>query len=114
MAGSTDSNNSKVEVKVIRWRGNQHPTQHAIVTKMQAEGLRPYSWSHGPNFRYAVQTHGYDKVMYCVEGSVEISLPDYNQRVVLRPGDRMDVPRGVRHSTVIGPNGAQCFESSKN
>jgi len=98
-------------IKVIRWRGGQHPTYQTITQKMQQEGLRPYTWTNGPNCRDTVRSHGYNKVLYCVEGMLEVVLPDVNQTVVLRPGDRMELPRGVRHATIVGPRGAQCVES---
>ncbi len=108
-----EDKNSLNNIKIIRWRGGQHPTYQTISQKMEQEGLRPYAWSNGPNFRYAPRSHGYGKVLYCVEGTVEVILPDANQSVVLRPGDRMELPRGVRHATIIGPNGARCLESTK-
>ena|SRR5258706_11944155 len=101
------------EVKLVRWRGAQHPTLLAITQQMEAEGLRPYSWSNGPNFRIAARSHGYTKVMYCVEGSLELVIPDINQSVILRPGDRLELPAGLRHATIIGPRGARCVESAK-
>ncbi len=113
MSVNEGSSNSRAEIKLIRWRGGQHPTYQAITQKMQQEGLRPYTWSNGPNFRYTPRSHGYHKVLYCVEGSVEVILPDVNQSVVLRPGDRLDLPRGVRHAAIVGPNGVQCVESPK-
>ncbi len=105
--------NAISDIRVIRWRGGQHPTYQTITQKMHEEGLRPYAWSNGPNFRYTVRSHGYCKVLYCVEGSLEVILPDVNQSVMLRPGDRMELPRGVRHATIVGPRGAQCVESVK-
>jgi hypothetical protein len=107
------SRNPISDIRVIRWRGGQHPSYNTISQKMQEEGLRPYAWSNGPNFRYTPRSHGYCKVLYCIEGSLEVILPDVNQSVVLRPGDRMELPRGVRHATIIGPRGAQCLESVK-
>jgi hypothetical protein len=109
----TGSLNRVNEITLVRWRGAQHPTFQAITKQMEAEGLRPYAWSNGPNFRIAVRSHGYTKVMYCVEGSLEIIFPDVNQNVLLRPGDRLELPRGLRHATIIGPNGARCVESAK-
>ena len=101
-------------VKVTRWHGGQHPSQQTITQRMVQEGLRPYRWSNGPNFRYAPRSHGYDKVLYCIAGSLEVLLPDTDQQVTLRPGDRLEVARGVRHAQIIGPNGAQCLESTKS
>jgi mannose-6-phosphate isomerase-like protein (cupin superfamily) len=114
--GNTDNQeaaNPIKDVKIVRWHGGQHPTYRTITQKMEQEGLRPYAWSNGPNFRYTARSHGYSKVLYCVEGSIEVVLPDANQSVVLRPGDRMELPRGVRHAAIIGPRGAQCVESPK-
>lgn len=101
------------EIKLIRWRGAQHPTLSAITKQMETEGMRPYSWSNGPNFRIAARSHGYTKVMYVVEGTLELVFPDFNQSVILRPGDRLEMPRGMRHATIVGPNGVRCIESAK-
>jgi mannose-6-phosphate isomerase-like protein (cupin superfamily) len=97
-------------VKVTRWRGGQHPTIDNITRQMKQEGLRPYVWSDDSNYRYPVRSHGYDKTLYCLRGSLEIILSTNKQRIVLRSGDRIDVPRGVRHAAIIGPAGAQCIE----
>ena len=101
------------EIKVVRWRGGQHPTLEGISQKMQEEGLRPYASFNGPNTRIAARSHGYTKVLYCVEGSLELFFPDVSQSLVLRPGDRVELPRGLRHATIIGSQGAQCLECAK-
>jgi quercetin dioxygenase-like cupin family protein len=99
-------------VRIIRWSGGQHPTLSAITRQMQKENLRPYVWDNTPNYRYAVRTHGYTKVMYVVEGIIEVTLPDSNQRVKLRAGDRVEIPAGVRHGAIIGSSGAKCVEAA--
>jgi len=100
------------QVRVARWRGGQHPTLDNITRRMKDEGLRPYVWVNAPNFRYPPRSHGYDKTLYCVQGSLEITFPETKQRVTLRSGDRIDMPHGVRYSAIVGPNGAQCVEGS--
>ena len=99
-------------VQVTRWSGSQHPSVSSITRLMQKEGLRPYMWMNMPNHRYAVRSHGYNKVLYVVGGTLEIILPDSNQRVTLRAGDRIDIPAGVRHATHVGSNGARCVEAA--
>ncbi len=79
---------------------------------MRDERLRPYVWVNAPNYRYPVRSHGYDKVLYCVQGSLELTFPDMRQQVTLRAGDRIELPRGVRYSAIVGPLGAQCVEGS--
>lgn len=100
------------QVRVTRWRGGQHPTLDNITRRMRDEGLRPYVWANTANFRYPVRSHGYDKTLYCIHGAVEITFAQARQRVTLRPGDRIDLPRGIRYSAIIGPTGAQCVEGS--
>ena len=99
-------------VRIRRWSGGQHPTLSVITRQMKEEGLRPYMWTNSPNHRYAVRSHGYDKVLYVVEGTVEVVFPDSNQRVLLRSGDRTDIPAGVRHGAIVGNTGARCVEAS--
>jgi quercetin dioxygenase-like cupin family protein len=99
-------------VSIIRWQGSQHPSMSKIIRLMKEDNLRPYMWMNIPNHRYAVRSHNYKKVMYVIDGHIEVTLPDSNQRVKLRAGDRIDIPAGVRHGTIIGHNGAKCVEAS--
>jgi quercetin dioxygenase-like cupin family protein len=105
-------NINQTSVRITRWHGSQHPTFSIITRQMKKEGLRPYMWVNMPNHRYAVRSHGYDKVLYVIEGMIEVTLPDMNQRMILRAGDRIDVPSGVRHGTIVGINGAKCVEAA--
>ena len=100
------------QARVNRWRGGQHPTLEKITRQLEEDGLRPYVWVNVPNFRYPTRSHGYNKILYCVEGSLEIVFAEANQRITLRPGDRLEVPRGVRYSATVGPSGVQCAEAS--
>ena len=100
------------QVRVARWRGGHHPTLEKITQRMREERLRPYVWVNAPNYRYPVRSHGYDKVLYCVQGSLEIMLPVTRQRITLQAGDRIELPRGVRYGVIVGPLGAQCVEGS--
>jgi quercetin dioxygenase-like cupin family protein len=105
-------NINQSSVRLTRWHGSQHPSMSVITREMKKEGLRPYMWENMPNHRYAVRTHGYDKVLYVIEGSIEVTLPDLNQRMTLRPGDRVDIPAGIRHGTNVGLSGAKCAEAA--
>lgn len=100
-------------VTITRWQESQHPSMSIIMQRMKEDGLRPYMWVNMANHRYAIRSHNYDKVLYVIDGTVEISLPDSNQRVKLRAGDRIDIPAGVRHGTQVGNTGAKCVEGAK-
>ena len=75
--------------------------------------MAPYRWSNGPNDRYQAHSHGYHKVIYVVSGSITFGLPESKESVTLAAGDRLDLPAGVRHDAVVGPNGVVCLEDHR-
>ena len=99
--------------KVTLWTQPGPPTEAALRSAMEAEGLNPYAWGNGPGDRYAAHTHSYHKVIYCVQGSIRFYLPDLNGACELRPGDRLDLPAQVRHSAVVGSEGVLCLEGHR-
>jgi quercetin dioxygenase-like cupin family protein len=80
---------------------------------MVDEGLDPYAWSNAPFDMYAAHSHGYDKVIYVVQGSITFGLPGLNQSLTLKTGDRLDLPAGVVHDAHVGSEGVVCLEGHK-
>lgn len=99
-------------LRITRWHGSQHPTLALMVSHFEHEGLRTFKWSNNANYRYGVRSHGFAKSLYCVDGSMEVFLPDTRQRVVLKKGDRIDIAAGARHSITVGPQGVMCIEGT--
>lgn len=83
------------------------------MARLQSEATSCYSWSNGPGDRYAAHSHGYEKVLYCVDGSITFALEQEGRRLELKPGDRMVLPRGMVHSAVVGPEGCTCIEGRR-
>jgi quercetin dioxygenase-like cupin family protein len=81
--------------------------------KLQAEASDCYSWSNGPGDRYARHSHPYEKVLYCVEGSITFELEDGGRMLELSAGDRMVLPAGTVHSALVGPGGCVCVEGRR-
>ena len=100
-------------MNIIRWQEKQRPQEQEIRRRMQEQGLTPYSWSNGPGDTYAVHSHTYEKVLYCVSGSIRFILPDEAENIDLNPGDCMILPRHIRHSAVVGPQGVTCMEAAR-
>ena len=103
-------------MQVIRWSGTETPSERELRRRMQQEGLSPYTWSNGPGDTYAVHSHSYEKVLYCVSGSIRFVLPDEptaRQNIDLTPGDCMILPPSVRHSAYVGPQGVTCLEATR-
>jgi quercetin dioxygenase-like cupin family protein len=77
----------------------------------EAQGV--YSWSNGPGDRYPAHAHDYEKVLYCVEGSITFVLEEEGRSVELQPGDRLQLPPDTKHSAVVGSEGCVCIEGHR-
>jgi quercetin dioxygenase-like cupin family protein len=84
-----------------------------LMGKLRSEANHCYSWSNGPGDSYAPHSHSYEKVLYCVAGSITFVLESEGRRLELQPGDRMVLPRETIHSAVVGPAGCTCIEGQR-
>jgi quercetin dioxygenase-like cupin family protein len=57
--------------------------------------------------------HSYEKVIYVVHGSITFGLPELKQQITLTAGDRLDLPAGILHDAVVGPQGVVCLEAHR-
>jgi quercetin dioxygenase-like cupin family protein len=105
-------------MKIIRWHDQMPPQEQVLRKKMQQQGLQPYTWSNGPGDTYAPHMHDYEKVLYCVRGSIRFTLPTQLDAtgtptyVNLGPGDCMILPAGTCHSAQVGSQGVTCLEAA--
>jgi quercetin dioxygenase-like cupin family protein len=84
-----------------------------LMARLRTEATGCYSWSNGPGDRYAAHSHNFEKVLYCVDGSITFVLEGDGRRLDLKPGDRMELPAGTVHSAVVGPAGCTCIEGHR-
>jgi quercetin dioxygenase-like cupin family protein len=84
-----------------------------LMTALRQEAGSCYSWSNGPNDRYGAHSHPYEKVLYCVDGSIRFVLEGEGRQLELEPGDRMVLPAGTVHSAIVGPAGCTCIEGRR-
>ena len=83
------------------------------MTRLRGEATGCYSWSNAPGDRYAPHSHSYEKVLYCVEGSIAFVLEAEGRQLDLNAGDRMVLPAGTIHSAIVGPAGCTCIEGRR-
>ena len=83
------------------------------MTRLRGEASGCYSWSNGPGDRYAPHSHGYEKVLYCVAGSITFVLEGAGERLELTSGDRMVLLAGTVHAAEVGPRGCTCIEGRR-
>ena len=80
----------------------------AAESALLAAGLSPRAWGNGPGDTYARHEHGYDKVLYCVAGSITFHTDEGD--LALQAGDRLEIPAGSGHAATVGPQGCRCVE----
>lgn len=89
------------------------PGRAAAESRIRELGLEPLSWSNGPGDRYAAHDHGYTKLLVCAAGSITFLVGDDENPVELRAGDGFELPPGMRHAAVVGPEGCTCVEGHR-
>lgn len=104
---------SSKRVVVTPWPADEEPGEFAILKRLRTENLEAFAWSNEPGDMYVSHEHTYDKVIYCVSGSITFGLPDSGESVTLWPGDRLDLHAGVRHNAEIGDKGVYCLEAHR-
>jgi uncharacterized protein YjlB len=106
-----------MQAQVITWQETGVPQEQDLRKRMQEQGLSPYCWSNGPGDYYAVHSHSYEKVLYCVRGTIRFTLhgqSNATEDLDLAPGDCMVLPAGIRHSAQVGSQGVTCLEAAHN
>jgi quercetin dioxygenase-like cupin family protein len=89
------------------------PTFEDLMTRLRQEAGDCYSWSNGPGDKYAPHSHGYEKVLYCVAGSIAFVLEGTAERLELSAGDRMVLQAGTVHAAEVGAHGCTCIEGRR-
>lgn len=102
-----------MQVRLQRWAKAEPPTESELRERLHREGLSPTLWWNDPGDVYPEHTHGYDKVVYVVRGSIRWVLTETGQEIEAHAGDRLELPRGTRHAAYVGPDGVTCLEAHR-
>jgi quercetin dioxygenase-like cupin family protein len=81
----------------------------SVERKLRAEADHCYQWSNSPSAVYAVHAHTYRKILYVAQGAITFT-PAGKPAIVMKPGDRLDLPAGALHGAVVGSEGVTCWE----
>ncbi len=75
---------------------------------LRSEGfVHVFDWTDAPGAVYEPHAHKDKVTIFTTKGSVDFTIN--NQTLTFRAGDRYDVPPGVVHSAVVGPDGWSCI-----
>ncbi len=84
-----------------------------LMRRLRSEARDAYAWSNGPGYRYGAHSHGFTKILYCTEGSIDFVVEPARDVIHLEAGDRMELSAGTVHSALVGPRGVTCIEGKK-
>lgn len=81
---------------ISRWQANTSPHLEQLKLILQAEGLDPKVETFVKNQKMVEKRHPFGEVRYVVEG--ELFLNVAGTQLLLRAGDRIEIPANTKHS----------------
>lgn len=102
------------EYIVETWNGDSSPSEEDLRRLLGEQGLSGYRWSNSPGDVYGAHSHPFQKIIYVLQGSITFILPEQGEQVQLISGDRLDLPDGMVHEAVVGPQGVICIEAHQS
>ncbi len=87
--------NGKIMI-VTRWQATILPTLEQAMQLLQNEGLNATLETVSPEQKTGEHRHPFDEVRLIVEGEMLYNVA--GNQLLLRPGDRIEIPTNTRHS----------------
>lgn len=92
--------------QVSLWEARRPPVEETLRDALAAEGYQVVRWQSEPAAGYPPHAHIYPELLWVVAGSLTVILPAEGRLLELAAGDRIELPQGMAHGTVAGPEGA--------
>jgi quercetin dioxygenase-like cupin family protein len=89
-----------VTLTTRHWDPRLGPLQLSTLRRtLEQEGMITAWWSDVPGTHVAMHAHDFPETRWVLEGFLRVTAE--GQAVELGPGDRLDLPRNVPHSTEV-------------
>lgn len=89
---------------INRWTGHSLPSPQQLKMLLVNEGLQPELETLAAHSSIKEHRHPFDEIRIVLEGNLIIDVN--GNQLLLRPGDRIDVPANTRHSKMVHGGGA--------
>ncbi len=97
---------------VVRWNKPRKPTLEDLKKLLEAEGLEVELCSDPPGMKYGRHKHPFDDFVVIVSGKMKIITDSHEW--LMKPGDRLDLPKNTSHSAeIIGKEEVQYLSAAK-
>lgn len=95
-----------MEIKIIHWHNKFDPDEAVLRKELEKEGYSVFKWADSAGTCYPRHHHDYDESIWILEGEVEFEID--GDKFLLRGGDRLCLPSGVTHTTIVSDS-QKCF-----
>lgn len=85
-----------MNVRVLTWNKTRAPKEEELKAIMEKEGMNPYISVMEKNEFVDAHEHNHDETRIMVTGKVEFCAE--GRSFVLKPGDRIDLKKGISHT----------------
>ena len=92
--------------KVSLWEERRRPDENQLREQLTAGGYQAVKWTSEPGQAYMPHAHIYPELLWVLTGSITVILTAERRLLELGPGDRLEMPAGMLHALLIGPDGA--------
>ncbi len=97
---------------ITRWQAPLVPRKEVVVDILTSEGFEPYEETFEANVKIQDHRHPFSEIRVVVSGELLCNIS--GNQVLLRPGDRIEIPSNTRHSHVTnGPQICICICCNK-
>jgi quercetin dioxygenase-like cupin family protein len=97
---------------VTRWQAPVLPTSEQIKMIFEAEGLAPADEVLEPKVVIPDHRHPFDEVRIVMSGTLFMNIS--GNQILLRAGDRIDIPANTRHSkSTQGEDACVCIIANR-
>ncbi|PWU15967.1 MAG: cupin domain-containing protein [Bdellovibrio sp.] len=83
---------------ITRWMAPIRPTPQQIKTLLELEGLEPFEERFEPKQKISDHRHPFTEVRVLLQGEMLFNVA--GNQVLLREGDRIEVPANTKHSHI--------------
>lgn len=97
---------------VTRWQAPMLPSTEQVKMIFEAEGLAPAEEVFAPQTVIPDHRHPFDEIRMVIQGAMFLNIS--GNQLLLRPGDRIEIPANTRHSkTVEGAETCVCVVANR-
>lgn len=103
----------KTNDSIRHWSGGAGLTRTSIQSVLHMQGFEPHVWLGRRGDIYPLNTVPYHRIIWVAEGTLQVHLPEWERQLHLKRGDRLDLPAGTPHKTVVCSDKLICVEARR-